>query len=99
LRPLLRLLSISQALEALDTAPDSPLGASVRQRLKTLRLAAGLTQEELASKTGVSPTTVERYEKGRQPSEPFLAKLAEALGPSPAMGAELNLKGRRQKAD
>jgi transcriptional regulator with XRE-family HTH domain len=53
------------------------LGAEIRCR----RLLAGLTQEQLAEKSGVSRTYLARLETGRQdPTLSTLEKLAKALG-------------------
>ena len=51
------------------------------QRLRTLRLKAGLTQVALAESSGVDANTIARLERGEHtPSNPTLKKLAEALG-------------------
>lgn len=57
-----------------------------REKLKELRVAAGLTQEELAKKIGVSARTIQNYEMGsRKPKNmDVVTKLAEALNTSPA---------------
>ncbi len=56
-----------------------------KDKLRRLRLGAGLTQIELAEKAGVSPDTVVRWEggKGTRPHPGALSKLAKALGISP----------------
>lgn len=49
--------------------------------IKTLRLAAGMSQADLAQSSAVSRISIARYESGRR--EPTLAiavKLADALG-------------------
>ena len=49
-------------------------------RLKTLRERRGMTQEQLAEKSGVSRTYLARLETGRQdPTLSTLEKLAKAL--------------------
>jgi transcriptional regulator with XRE-family HTH domain len=56
--------------------PDHPLGPY----LKELRLARGLSMRGLGKKVGVSAPHIGDIEKGhRQPSEPLLSLLAEAL--------------------
>src|SRR3982750_1592198 len=54
----------------------------VGELIRRLRGRIELTQEELAEKAGVSPTTVVRLERGeiRQPRAGTLKKLAGALG-------------------
>ena len=50
------------------------------KRLKTLRERRGMTQEQLAEKSGVSRTYLARLETGRQdPTLSTLEKLATAL--------------------
>ncbi len=65
--------------DEVDHAPiDGPrLGA----RLRELRLKAGLTQAELARRTGIHRPNIARVEAGRHtPSLETLARLAEAIG-------------------
>ena len=53
--------------------------------LRTARTKAGLTQEELAEKSGVEQTTISNLETGRvqSPQWDTVAKLADALGLDP----------------
>lgn len=54
-------------------------------RLRDARLAAGLTQAELARRAAVHPWTVQRYElQHRRPPDAILARLAAILGLEPA---------------
>ncbi len=56
-------------------------GSELGARLKQLRLAAGLTQAELARRTGIHRPNIARVEAGRHtPSLETLAKIAEAMG-------------------
>ncbi len=60
-----------------------PKAASVTfgQRLRELRTAAGLTQDDLASLVDLSQPHVARYESGgREPSFSLVCRLADALG-------------------
>jgi hypothetical protein len=58
--------------------------AGFGQRLKSLRLAAGLLQEALAHKARVRPEMIWRYEQGQfRPRPAALARLAWALGVPP----------------
>jgi transcriptional regulator with XRE-family HTH domain len=53
-------------------------------RLKTLRERRGMTQEQLAKKSGVGRSHLARLETGRQdPTLSTLEKLAKALGVKP----------------
>jgi DNA-binding SARP family transcriptional activator/DNA-binding XRE family transcriptional regulator len=54
----------------------------VGERLRRLRAAAGLTQEQLAARAGVSVRTVRQLELGavRRPQAASVRRLAEALG-------------------
>jgi DNA-binding XRE family transcriptional regulator len=56
-------------------------GVRLGQRIRTLRLAAGLTQAELARRTGIHRPNIARVEAGRHtPSLETLARLASAIG-------------------
>lgn len=58
-------------------------GATLGKRLRELRLAAGLTQAELARRTGIHRPNIARVEAGRHtPSLETLARLAQAIGVS-----------------
>jgi DNA-binding XRE family transcriptional regulator len=67
-------------------APQETLdGSSVGRRVRDLRVRAGLTQAELARRTGIHRPNIARVEAGRHtPSLETVARLAEALGTSPA---------------
>ena len=66
----------AQATTALD-------GARVGSRLRELRKAAGLTQAELARRTGIHRPNIARVEAGRHtPSLDTLARIAAAIGVS-----------------
>ena len=72
-----------------DTAPQQ--GAPFGARLRRLREAAGLTQEELASRAGLSATAVSVLERGerRRPYPHTVRSLADALGLSEGERAAL----------
>jgi len=53
-------------LPCLEKRPLTPFG----QRLKALRLAAGLTQAELADRAGINPSSLSMYEAGRKKPKP-----------------------------
>jgi transcriptional regulator with XRE-family HTH domain len=55
--------------------------ASPRPRLCEARLAAGLTQQELADRLGVAQTVIARWESGtREPRVYAAVRVSEALG-------------------
>jgi transcriptional regulator with XRE-family HTH domain len=55
--------------------------ASFAERLRAQRVAAGLTQAELAARAGVSASALVTYERGRgRPRPSRLAALAGVLG-------------------
>lgn len=51
------------------------------ERIKQLRKARGLSAEDLAEATGISPATIYRYENGstEEPKSSMLRKIADAL--------------------
>jgi DNA-binding XRE family transcriptional regulator len=56
-------------------------GVRLGARLRELRVAAGLTQAELARRTGIHRPNIARVEAGRHtPSLETLARLASAIG-------------------
>ena len=53
---------------------------TVGENIKKARLAAGLTQKELADKCGIADSAVRKYESGRVvPKLPMIKKIADAL--------------------
>lgn len=59
------------------------VGDQIGQRLRAMRIAAGLSQEQLAVRLGtdVAAGTVSRWERGtRVPTVATLVRIAEALG-------------------
>jgi hypothetical protein len=64
-------------LSCLARCPGAPLG----ERLRTCRLAAGLTLRELAVRTGMAAQHLSAYERGRmEPRWERLTRLIRALG-------------------
>lgn len=62
------------------TAPRTTSDSPIARR----RIAAGLTQTQLAERLGVTQLTVSRWEnEGRIPRRPMLYKLAEMLACEP----------------
>jgi DNA-binding XRE family transcriptional regulator len=65
-------------LACLERRPDAPFG----RRLKACRLAAGLTVEQLADRSGVPAPAIRAVERGAcWPRWGRLARLIRALGP------------------
>ena len=61
--------------------PEERFAANLRRQ----RLANGLSQEQLAAKTGLHPSEVSRLERAaREPRLGTIARLARALGVSAA---------------
>jgi transcriptional regulator with XRE-family HTH domain len=59
---------------------DTSNKKTVGKNLKRLRMLAGLSQQELAQKIGVTQPRIARWEKGEvMPYAQYLAKLAKAL--------------------
>lgn len=53
----------------------------MKRELRGLRAGAGMTQEDLAKKLGVSNVSVSRWERGKaMPSPKYLKKMAELFG-------------------
>lgn len=64
-------------------------------RLAALLREKGITQKELAVKTGLTPAAVSRYVSGaRMPREIVVAKIAKELGVQPA--ALVGTEGERE---
>jgi transcriptional regulator with XRE-family HTH domain len=83
---------------------DQPTGFA--HRLKALREAAGLTQEQLAERTGLYKFSIAKLEQGvQEPSWPTVLALAKALGvdcrafvPSGEMAEPRRGRGRPPRA-
>ncbi|WP_305909597.1 helix-turn-helix transcriptional regulator [Methylomarinum sp. Ch1-1] len=60
--------------------------SDIGTRLKTRRKKLGMSQQELADRSGVGRSTIAKIEKGptTQPTETYLKLLAKALDVSPA---------------
>lgn len=80
---------LGRGREGRDVAADDR--SSFGQRLRRLREAAGLTQEELAERAGLSAKAIGALERGRRqrPYPHTIRALADALGLSDAARAEL----------
>ena len=69
--------------------------AAFGQRLRTLRAERRISQDDLASKTGIHPTAIGRLERGRrEPRMKTILRLAEGLGTQP--GRLLDYLGERR---
>ncbi|PJE97959.1 hypothetical protein CUT44_09750 [Streptomyces carminius] len=74
------------------TVRHPPPPAGLGPLLRGARTAAGLTQRELAASSGISTRSVSELESGRNrgPQQSTVEALADALGVSPRLRAELH---------
>ncbi|MDP2479472.1 MAG: helix-turn-helix transcriptional regulator [Candidatus Palauibacterales bacterium] len=66
--------------KAYISATDDALLASIGQRLRTLRQAAGLTQDQAAARAGLARSTVSEAENGENPTLHTLVRLLRVYG-------------------
>lgn len=73
---------LSKAMQSTNGHANGQVdGVKLGKRIRELRLAAGLTQAELARRTGIHRPNIARVEAGRHtPSLETLARLAQAIG-------------------
>jgi len=70
-----------QERDAMPNTPDAATGTGFAQRLRALRQALNLTQQQLAAKAGIHYTHIGRYESSKSlPAADTLKRLAEAAG-------------------
>ncbi|MEK7601641.1 MAG: helix-turn-helix transcriptional regulator [Patescibacteria group bacterium] len=63
---------------------STDITATIRKRVKEIRLKKGVSQGKLARALGIHPTYVSQIERGiRNPTIKNIEKLARALGVSP----------------
>jgi transcriptional regulator with XRE-family HTH domain len=73
--------------------------ATFAQRLKALRLAAGLSRTELAQRTGMAPASLSIYEEGRRkPQYRSATRLARVLGEE-LLGGKARKSAKKQFCD
>jgi transcriptional regulator with XRE-family HTH domain len=83
---------LALCLDCLDQRSSVPFG----QRLRIMRLTAGLTRRELARKARVRPACIASYERsGTYPHRRNFARLVRALGPRLAPEGRQTRKWRR----
>jgi len=64
-------------------APRSKAHAALGRAVREARQKVGLTQEQLAERSGIAPTYISDIERGvRNPSYEMLVELADGLGSS-----------------
>lgn len=76
--------------------------AFLKERLIALRNDAGLTQEDLAARTGVALRSIQRYETGEnKPNNTSVTKIARELGVSTSylMGETSNRSSAVMESD
>lgn len=80
LSPLLA-ASANAGLVELGTSAASPARTKAESKLAQVRLSAGLTQEEMAERTSIPPSTYWRLERGRIANPPvgYIVACARAL--------------------
>lgn len=72
--------------------------ATFAEMLTAKRVAAGLSQSEVARRAGVTPTAISRYERGRhKPTPAVVRRLAAALGCSADDFRELPVKAAERE--
>lgn len=72
---------VAEHVAAAHIPTDIVRGMDVARTLREARIRAGLTQRELAKRSGTSQATVSAYERGRkEPSVRTLARLLAAAG-------------------
>jgi DNA-binding XRE family transcriptional regulator len=103
--PLSGVTGLSTAILSCVAEPGSPnvtpeRDASFGTLLKRLHEAAGLTQEELASRAGLTTKAIGALERGdgRRPYPHTVRSLADALGLSPKVSARVPAGGATQAA-
>ena len=70
---------LSDRVDFLDTFNPKALAASLANKLKLRRLAANISQQTLADKSGVSLGTIKRFEASHEISLKHLLMLAVSL--------------------
>lgn len=74
-------------------APPSVVLEELGQRLAQTRLQQNLTQDELASRSGLAVRTLRRLESGQGATLDNFIRLLQALGHAPALDMVLPLPG------
>lgn len=77
-----------------DLHPPEAICRTLGERVRLLRLARNLSQQELAGMSGVSLSTVRRLEAGGQGSILLLVQVAQALGAAEGLQALFTLPAR-----
>lgn len=72
-----------------DALSDDAILGELGQRLSRYRIDAGLTQQALAEKAGISKSTLERIEAGAPSQLPNLIRVLRALGMLSALDVAL----------
>jgi len=67
------------------TATDQEILASIGERLRALRKARGLTQDEAAARAGLARSTISEAENGENPTLHTVIRLLRVYGELPAL--------------
>lgn len=90
------------------SSTDRELLEAVGERLRALRKARGLTQQEAADRAGLARSTVHETEKGKNPTLQTVIRLLRAYGrlaslesfiPTPEVSPMARLRERKEKRD
>jgi transcriptional regulator with XRE-family HTH domain len=68
-----------------------PMPLTIGDRVKQLRKDHGLTQEDLAAKSGLGVATIQRVERGEHPAAATIASIASAFDLSPTTLTSLSM--------
>lgn len=78
------LKAFAKTMEKWEPGVTHPVYAKIGARVRTVRVALGVTQEELAGRIGLTRTSIVNFESGRQQCPlHVMLQIAHALGLKP----------------